>query len=125
MSDEERSLKKNRIWSRVGVHYRFSLVVSFLIKQKKERLLNILLKYYNLTPDEECLLLSCYAFYEDNVFLKNYFSKCVLWPEAYDKLCCSSYESLYEMYCEANNKKISFKYRLRRWWRRISYLFFH
>lgn len=119
------SVKKSEVWGDVGRKYQFSLVVSMLIERKREDLLNILLKYYNLTSEEECLLLGCYIFYEDSDFLKSYFSKYVLWPKAFDRLCCPSYNSLYKLYYEANHGKVPLKYRLIRWKRKLAQVFFH
>jgi len=121
-SRERWGMKKADVWTIVGDGYRFSFVVSLLIEQKKENLLRILLKHYDLTSGQECLLLSSYVFYEDSDFLKSYFSKNVLWPATFNKLCDYSYNSLYKLYYEANHGKVPLKYRLIRLLKALKHL---
>ena len=106
------------VWKQVGNKYRFSLVVSFLIKMKKEKFLKIVLNDYVLTPEEECLLLECYRYYEDCRFLEWYFSHFTIYAETFDMLCYSPYDNMYKLYSRANGA-IPFKYKIRRWKKKL------
>lgn len=115
--------KESEVWKQVGMKYRFSLVVSLLVKMKKEKFLKIILNNYVLTPEEENLLLECYLYYDDCSFLEWYFSYFVLYPETFDQLCNTSYSNLYNLYYKANNGSVPLKYRIRRWKNKISDVF--
>ena len=84
-------------------------VIELVIKKRKTSFLKNILWFYQLTPEQECLLLNSYKDRETE--LDFYFKKFHLYDEALEMLCLPEYGKMFEFYDRFANLSIKYHWK--------------